>query len=104
MSSADIFTKYAKSTIKVLISTATNDILILFFTENKAGHFMWIFCLADNLHEMISLIFPGSKKIRMLSDTILLRALMVNYAPNFKEVGGAYCFWGFHPLVTLFDA
>ena len=34
------------------------------------------------------------------------------YAPNFKEVGGAYCFWvvrlsvrpSFRPFVTLFDA
>ena len=30
------------------------------------------------------------------------------YAPNFKEVGGAYCFWvvrpSVRPFVTLFDA
>ena len=27
------------------------------------------------------------------------------YAPNFEEVGGAYCFWGVRPSVlTLFDA
>ena len=25
------------------------------------------------------------------------------YAPNFEEVGGAYCFWGARPSVMLFD-
>ena len=26
------------------------------------------------------------------------------YAPNFKEVGGEYCFWVVRPSVTFFDA
>ena len=31
----------------------------LFFRENKAWHFMWIVCLADDSHEMSSIIFSG---------------------------------------------
>ena len=47
-------------TLKALIPTTKVVffyILVLLFKENKAWHFMWIVCLADDSHEMPSLIF-----------------------------------------------
>ena len=32
-------------------------VFLLFFRENKAWHFMWAICLADDSYEMLSLIF-----------------------------------------------
>ena len=42
------------------MTTAADDILIIFFIfrEHNAWHFMWIVILADNSHEMPSIIFP----------------------------------------------
>ena len=42
---------------------------------------MWIICLADESHEMSSLIFSenNNKKFKMLAATILCGALRVNF-------------------------
>ena len=37
-------------------------IFFVFFRENKAWYFMWIVCLADNWHEISSLIFSEKYK------------------------------------------
>ena len=51
---------------------------VLFFRENKACHFMWIVCLAEDSHEMSSFIFSEKLKIsfRMPSATNFLRAIL----------------------------
>ena len=46
-------------------SSASDDILIFlyfFLEKNKTRHFIWIVCLADNSHEMSSLIYSEKKK------------------------------------------
>ena len=43
---------------------------ILLFSEKKSQYFVWTVCLADNSHEMWSLIF-FEKKIRMSSAAIM---------------------------------
>ena len=42
---------------------AADDIFIYLFSfkENKVWYFMWIICLADDSHEMNSLIFSEKK-------------------------------------------
>ena len=65
----------------------------------------------DNLHEMLKPIFWENKK-SILESTAADYSSFSFYAPNFKEVGGAYCFWGVRSsvrtsiclFVTLFDA
>ena len=43
-----------------MLTVAEENVLFFFvfvFIENKAWHFMWIICQADDLHKMSSLIF-----------------------------------------------
>ena len=50
-------------------------------------------------------ILPRVQSVKMLS---VHASILHFYAPNFEEVGGAYCFWDVCacvlPSVTLFDA
>ena len=50
---------------QVQFDTVANNTLkhfFLFFQKNKAWHFMWINCLADDSNEMLYLNFSGEKK------------------------------------------
>ena len=93
-------------TLKVLSKFAADNILKLIFffqKKNKTGHFMWIVCLADNLHEMSGLIslknklsarqtiymkcqvlFPWKiKTIKMSFAAVVISTLRLNWALNF---------------------
>ena len=80
--------------LKQLQQTTIYNIYVLFFRENKAWNFMWIVCLANDLQEVLSLIFSKNNKlnIRMPSATNLLKALRTNIWHLFLHL---YCcsFW-----------
>ena len=62
--------------LKTLIKTEAEDIFFFFFfsEKNKTWHFMWIFCSADNSHEMSCLILSEKYKKWMSFATVLLNA------------------------------
>ena len=51
----DIF--LAPEVLSIFIAGNILNLILLFFRENKAWHFMRIICLADGSHEMPCLVF-----------------------------------------------
>ena len=82
----------------------------LFFRENKAGHFMWIICIADDSHEMSSLSWKLIKKntIKMSSVAVIIsecnHKVLIHRSENFYLSHGKSVIWNISVLLSILSS